>query len=148
MINQKLFTIIGQGSRTTVRAALLSEIYPLEGSHDFLSVTGVTILEGKLSGALLTVDAFSMSVPAVLEGSLVEVSLPIVDEIGSMMMTVPAVLEGLLKDIVITESFEDSITVTGVTILSGNLNEIVIRFNENSDALSVSGVTILSGSLV
>lgn len=148
MINQKLFTIIGQGSRTTVRAALLSEMYPLDAGHDFLSVTGVTILEGKLSGALLSNDAFTMSVPAVLEGSLVEVVLPIVNEAGSMTMTVPAVLEGTLKDIVITESLEDSITVSGVTILSGSLDEIVIRFNENSDELSVSGVTILSGSLV
>lgn len=147
MINQKLFTIIGQGSRTTVRAALLSEMYPLEGGHDFLSVTSVTILEGKLTGALLIDDAFTMSVPAVLEGSLVEVVLPIVNEAGSMTMTVPSILEGTLKDILITESLEDVITVTGATILSGSLDEIVIRFEENSDSISVGGVTILSGSL-
>lgn len=148
MINQKLFTIIGAGSRTVVRAALNSELYPVNGGDYEVQFSGVSILSGRLFGAYLLEENIAFGQPQVLAGNLRVYQNYVESYTDNVSFGQPQVLAGTLKYIVVNEAIEGlPVSFSGVTVLSGEIKDIVLNFNVDEYTVNFTGVTILSGSL-
>lgn len=147
MINQKLFTILGAGSRTTVRAALLTELYPVNIGDDVATVSQMEILSGKLVGAYLAQENFTSSMPTILLGEMKDILITLDNMSEVFSSSSPTILSGSMSDIVKNHIWEETAVVSQMTIISGSLDEIVIRFTEDTDVISVTQMNIISGSL-
>lgn len=148
MINQKFFTVLGGSSRTVVRAALLTEIYPINIGGDTATVGSVSILEGRIFGALNNTENFSMSVPAIIAGTMKEVGLVQRTGTSGLSISVPAIIAGSMVELVKrVDIVEDTLVTSLPSVLSGNLQVIVINLSESSDTVSVTQASVLAGSL-
>lgn len=148
MINQKFFTVLGGSSRTVVRAALLTEIYPINVAEDVVRVSNPVVLEGRIFGALIQEEQFNMSTPAIISAAYKEVGVIERTGLSGITISVPSIIAGSLQEIVKRVGIEESsLVVTLPLVLSGSLDAIVIGLSESSDIISVSGASVLSGSL-
>jgi hypothetical protein len=148
MINQKLFTIIGAGSRTVVRAALNSELYPVNGGDYEVQFSGVSILSGKLFGAYNVEEGVTLGQPQILAGTLRVYQNYVENFSETFTLGQPQILAATLKSIVVNETVNElPLVYSGVSIISGNLKDIVVRFEDDTNSIVYSGTTIISGSL-
>lgn len=148
MSNYKLYSVINSGYRLNVRAALISNRYPLN-SKDITYISPLSVVSGELKDVPVYKDELNISALSVISGLLEVFEFPIM--IDTVSISPLSIVSGTLNTAVVHPSnqIEQSISISNLNVVSGTLRVVVVDVpNQIEQSIAVSNLSVISGTLI
>lgn len=147
MSNYKLYSVISSGYRLNVRAALISNRYPLN-TREITNISSLSVTSGELTLVPTYKDSFNMSALSVVSGDLRLFEFPIIRE--EAVISPLGISSGTLNAVITQPADQkQDIIISNLSIASGNLQLVVVEvLNQTEQSINLSNLSLVSGTLI
>lgn len=149
MNDHKLYSVIGGSFRTTLRAALISRLYPYVGS-DIVTANPLTVVSASMQDAIVdeVIESVNVSSLGIISGSLDTFEFP-VNQLFVNISTL-GIISGELSVVIVSPSTPttDIVNISPLGIISGTLDVVTISADAPIEMVNISNLSIISGSLL
>lgn len=147
MSNYKLYSVISSNYRLNIRAALISNRYPLN-TREVTHISSLSVISGELIEVPTYLDSFNMSTLSIVSGDLRLFEFPVITE--DVIISSLGISSGTLNAVITQPADQkQDVVISSLSIASGNLQLVVVEvLNQIEQSINMSNLSLVSGTLI